>query len=117
MFELIVTMTITTVLLVVIYPSYQHHLLITHRHLAETRLYQLASDVEEYQMRNHTYENAENSFSIVSDPQYDYLLQDTSAFFYRIVAIPKSSQIKDSCGSLSLDANGVRDAAHSGCWL
>lgn len=117
LFELLLVMAIIGVLLSIAYPSYQHHLLKTHRHEAQIQLMEIASQLEDYYQANNSYRNANlDSFAIKLSHYYDFELLDSTDDYYRITASPKDIQTRDDCGVLSIDQLGKQTTAQNDCW-
>jgi type IV pilus assembly protein PilE len=110
-------MAIIAILASIAYPSYQHHLLQTHRHQAQIQLMEIANQLEDYHDANNTYRDANlDSLGVKLNPYYDFELSDLTDDYYQIKASPKDSQIYDECGTLSIDQLGKQNAANNYCW-
>lgn len=115
--ELLIVMAIIAILVAISYPSYQYHLLQTHRHEAQIELMNIANQLEEYHSLNNTYEGASLAdFNLKPNDYYDFQLDHLAENEYQIHALPKFRQSADQCGALWLDQLGNQGAAKNACW-
>ena len=118
--ELMVAVAIVAILAAIAYPSYQQHVLRTHRKAAQGCITELAQWMERYYSTHMSYENATlPSTSCRSDLKTRYIFSFShapTATTYTIQAIPSGSQADDVCGTLSLTHAGVRTPSTTGCW-
>ena len=126
--ELMIVVAIIAVLTAIAYPSYTRHIIKTRRAAATACLSQYANYMERYYTTNMAYDkagainNAKPNLDCASAQQtgnyYDYDLGTPTASTYTLTAAPKGAQVSDSCGALTLDQTGARNAAGgvANCW-
>lgn len=114
--ELLITLTIISILSALSYPIYTAHLKQSFRLEAKTTLMELASEMEETFLLQHNYDK--KTLSITETQHYTYQLSLDRAQHYRLSATPKIPD--DDCGSFSLDELGVRSSSgrltNASCW-
>ncbi|WP_153447431.1 type IV pilin protein [Vibrio algicola] len=130
--ELLIVVAIIGVLAAITYPSYQEHVLKGHRSSAMADMLKIQIEMELSKSKIGAY----NSATIVSGGSCDFCDTDSERYTfsvtessatnmeaYTIKAVPRknSPQIKDKCGTLSLNAGSVGTAnkagvAVDGCW-
>jgi type IV pilus assembly protein PilE len=125
--ELMITVAIVAILAAVAYPSYQNHVVRTHRTAAKACLSELAQFMERYYTSNLTYVGASPSLGCTTDSgldnRYSFPAPTGSAVTrttYTLTAVPAGTQTRDTqCGTLSITHAGVRSASGSlgtACW-
>ena len=121
--ELLIVLMCATVLTSVAWPSYQQHLLRSHRVNACSALLQAAHWLERSASANGSYPaNADIPSSVISVNGQRYALQtSTTTQTYTLSAVPLGTQAQDACGTLTLNhlgERGVQNATQSvaSCW-
>jgi type IV pilus assembly protein PilE len=126
LFELLITLSIISILTMVALPAYTEHITHEHRIEAEIALETLAASFEQYNTLHDTYQNA--TLESLGSPEYaaknTYQLNIISAtdtdFF--LTATPLNEQAnKDSlCGTVTLNSKGEKGITGQGnlsdCW-
>lgn len=123
--ELIVTISLIGVLTALAYPSYQHYLLRGYRNDGKTALLDLGNRMEEYYLKNNSYQGAtlanvgESGNS--TQGYYQLVIASTTPTYYLLYAVPAQTNVKqDECGTLSYDSLGIKgslDKDNAGsCW-
>ncbi|MBU0745125.1 MAG: prepilin-type N-terminal cleavage/methylation domain-containing protein [Gammaproteobacteria bacterium] len=123
--ELVLALTVISILGLISYPSYNEHLLRTRRVYMTMALLDLASSLEIYYASNHTYDGAtlEDLLSNRTQSKNHYCLElTTKDDLYTLKATPIGNQKKDLiCQTLSLDQDGNKSASGNAdiakCWL
>jgi len=123
--ELMIVVAIIGILAAIAYPSYQNHVEKTRRSVAQAELMELAQWMERRYTASYDYRDG------TDDPDLPFTEspRDSSATFYDISfqgdvernaftlqAVPTGPQANDSCGTLTLDSTGAKDADVDGCW-
>jgi type IV pilus assembly protein PilE len=110
--ELMIVVAIVAILAAIAYPSYAEHVRKSRRAQAKTDLIELAQLLE----RTFTTDRTFATFALGSlntSPHdgttawYDIVL-DQSATAYTLTATPLNDQLRDRCGTLTLDQLGVK---------
>jgi len=127
--EVIVTVAIVAILASVAVPSYLQHVQTARRDDAKKTLIEAAQIMESYYALNMTYVGANVGSTTVpkifsdkspvdgSERQYTLKLNPVPTVTgYTIEAVPQGGQSSDECGTLSINRQGVRKSAQSGCW-
>lgn len=123
--ELVTVLAIVSILILVSYPVYTHHILKTRRAQAEVALLDIASGLERYYAVNNTYVGATLASVEVNEytqsDAYQLEISRNSEADYLIQAKPLAAQAGDVlCGVLSLDAMGIKGVGGAGkvadCW-
>lgn len=121
--ELMITVAVIAVLAAVALPSYQRHVLKTHRAMAKADLVEIAQLLE----RHHTVQNSYDGFSLPfsQSPRQGsarYAISfdgKATAGTYTLQAVPETGQDKDACGTLKLDQAGRKtpnSKTNPECW-
>jgi type IV pilus assembly protein PilE len=124
--ELMITVAIVGILAAIAYPSYQEHIRKARRADAQAVLLELAQFMERYYTMNNTYAGAALPFAKApkdgDDTYYGIDFDgDPDATSYTLVATPAGAMTGDKCGTLSINAAGVKgisaeDVDLSVCW-
>lgn len=123
--ELMIVITILTILSSVGYPLYTQHLSKLNRLAAQQSLSQLALAMERYHFEHNTYAGASlsqlNMTEYTAKNAYRLAIQSSTHHHYVLTAHPLNPQAeRDDCGELILDAQGKRSqtgsASSDDCW-
>lgn len=132
--EVIVTLCIVALLMTTVLPAYQRQLLGVRRSLARVELLKLASRQEQFFLHHRRYAEAltdlglpDNPYAINSQGDAVAALDESRIYVvslvtrgdgYTLTASPQLNQARDaSCGALSLDSSGRRQAVGgASCW-
>jgi len=119
--ELMIVVIVIGILAAIAIPSYQQYVLRSHRAVAK-------ADLSEYAQRAERYHSSNNSYSGYALPskvspreggttRYDLSYKGDGSTF-TITASPAGTQVKDSCGKLTLDQANRKTSggAVSDCW-
>lgn len=121
--ELMIVVAIIAILSAIVYPNYREYVVKARRTAVAGCLQQHAQTMERFHTTNLTYVGAPapaceadlNSFYVVG-----FQGGDPTARAYILQAVPTSSQKDPKCGTLSLNAQGVRTksgtASLAQCW-
>lgn len=114
MVELMIVLAIIGLLLLMVFPSYQRHILESRRSDGATQLLRIKMQQESYRLNNTSYANTAQ-LSLPENDYYDFSVENVSATTYTLVAIAKGSQTSDSaCQTLKLDQSMIRTP--TACW-
>lgn len=121
--ELLLTVALIGILTTVATTSYQHQISKVRRWQMTATLWQLAAQLDEHYLKNHTYLGMPQEL-LADDHSYrgSYLVQpDIQTESYTLRAIPIGSQLRDTqCGELILASSGQRNIGGTGsvnnCW-
>lgn len=125
--ELVVTLAIIGILSTIVYPTYTHHIIKTHRKQAQITLHNLANRIEHYYIENnHSYAEATPAKLGLDETTtkdfYEVSIPTATITTYTLQAKPIGNQaIQDmQCGTLSLDQRGEEKITGNGsvseCW-
>jgi type IV pilus assembly protein PilE len=119
--ELMIVVIVIGILAAIAIPSYQQYVLRSHRAVAK-------ADLAEYAQRAERYHSSNNSYSGYALPskvspreggatRYNLSYKGDGSTF-TITASPSGTQVKDSCGKLTLDQANRKtsEGAVSDCW-
>lgn len=124
--ELMITIAIIGLLAAIAFPSYQSHILRTHRVAAASCLAEIAQQMERYYTSNLSYSGATiPTLACITDEvgRYTFAFStgEPTATTYIINAVPSGAQVKDvGCGTLSFTQAGVKGVTGTdtapNCW-
>jgi type IV pilus assembly protein PilE len=136
--ELMIVVAIIAVLAAIAYPSYKSYVLKARRSDAKSALMNTAQRMERFYTEKMTLNAASlgtgsTDIAETSSPDRYYTIafdsaptsaticggtatSNGTATAYRICATPAGSQAADTCGIFSIDHQGVRLPATTGCW-
>lgn len=113
--ELLITIAIIGILAVIGMPIYNQHIAVTHRADGQIALLKLATAMENYYLKQHTYNGANfnNLEQMDVSPEGYYTLAivlENEGQTYQLKAIPIGQQAKldAKCGTLQLSTDGRR---------
>lgn len=124
--ELMIVVGVVAILAAVAYPNYTDHVRKSKRAQAKADLVEYAQNAERWFTVNNTYAGMTfpGGATTVSSPReggtaaYTLTLQRAQSTF-TLTATPQGNQVKDKCGTLTLDQAGRKtpaEATVSGCW-
>jgi type IV pilus assembly protein PilE len=127
--ELMIVVAIVAILAAIAYPSYTNQVLKTRRTAAKACLSQYANYMERYYTTNMAYDKAGATNNVLpsldcasaqqTGNYYSYDFGTPTASSFTLTATPKPAgpQASDSCGALTLNQTGARNAAGGAtCW-
>ncbi|MEZ7998078.1 MAG: type IV pilin protein [Halioglobus sp.] len=135
--ELVIVVSIVSILLVLTLPSYQRQLINTRRSLGVAELLDVMIRQEQYFIDHKRYAETLSSLGFLTSPyaigpdgeevsvlaeSRVYLIDlTTSEYAYTLYAVPQLSQAEDRlCGMLKLNSMGIKSATGDGptplCW-
>lgn len=124
--ELILVVGLIGILTALAYPSYQHYLIRSYRNDGKTALLDLGNRMEEYYLKNNSYQGATldsiGASNTSSDGYYQLVIANTTPTYYLIYAVPAQPNIKQDaeCGTLTYDSLGVKGSLANdnggSCW-
>jgi type IV pilus assembly protein PilE len=108
--ELVIVVSIVSILLVLTLPSYQRQLINTRRSLGVAELLDVMIRQEQYFIDHKRYAETLSSLGFLTSP-----------YAYTLYAVPQLSQAEDRlCGILKLNSMGIKSATGDGpaplCW-
>jgi type IV pilus assembly protein PilE len=123
--ELVITVTIIAIIVAIALPSYQQHVRKTKRAEAQSKLLELAGELQQYKVVNHTFKPKNKAITLAdlgytvngsgaifipdqASSTYRISLQEVTTNSWLLVAMTQNGQKGD--GSLGLDSDGMR------CW-
>lgn len=119
-----VTVAIIGILASIALPSYQDYVRKSRRADAQAFMYEVASRQQHYLVDRRMYASAlatlgltvPASVSVNYDITLPSVVNATQPMGFTLQAAPKAAQAADSCGTLTLNAQGVKGASKDGCW-
>jgi type IV pilus assembly protein PilE len=127
LFELLITLSIISILATISFPIYSHYFVKEKRYEALNQLHKLAIALEKYHIENDTYENATlmklKFREKIVNGNYLLQLQSLKTNFYRIAVKPIGQQARNDkqCGTLILNAIEEKKITGPGkiteCWM
>ena len=124
--ELMITVAIVALLAAIALPSYTNSVRKAKRMDAKIALLDMASRQERFFSTNNTYTTAAANLGYTTLPAsvpgsgtttYEISVSAATAGAYSLLATPKTDQLKDSCGSYSINQLGVQANTFSGAGL
>ena len=117
--EILIALTVITILAVMNLPSWHGPLQRADRLNAETRLFELATALENYHLSYHTYANARlENFSIPLGSTYQFELITAEANHFQLRATPLRTE--KECATLGLNQAGLKTSSGNKdtpfCW-
>ena len=121
--ELLVTLAILGVISALAIPSYNRHVVSSHRSAAKALLGESAQFMERYFTTNNSYAGAQRISTVsprgATGRNVRYNISwavQPDATTYQLQAVPVGAQASDSCGTLTLASTGAQGAATANCW-
>ncbi|HDO1355729.1 TPA: type IV pilin protein [Aeromonas veronii] len=111
--ELLIAMTVVSILAAIALPAYQGYLQQGRRYEAQQQLLEQALALERIYTQQGRYPDTFATPSNTDFYQFSYSQQDAGD--YLLKAIPTTRQ-QDECGTLTLDQTGYRAASRHDCW-
>lgn len=112
--ELMVVLAIVAILAMLIYPTFEGHILKSRRNDGATQLLRIKLQQESFRLNNPSYATA-NQLTLPQSAYYDFTIVNVSSTSYTIVAIAKGTQQADSgCQTLAIDQSMLKTPAQ--CW-
>jgi len=124
--ELMITVAIVALLAAIAVPSYNNSVRKAKRMDAKIALLDMASRQERFFSTNNTYTTAAANLGYTTLPAsvpgsgtttYEISVSLATAGAYSLLATPKGDQLKDSCGSYSINQLGLQANTFSGAGL
>lgn len=124
--ELMITVAIVALLAAIALPSYNNSVRKAKRMDAKIALLDMASRQERFFSTNNTYTSSAANLGYSALPAsvpgsgtttYEISVSAASTVAYSLLATPKTDQLKDSCGSYSINQLGVQANTFSGASL
>lgn len=124
--ELMITVAIVALLAAIALPSYNNSVRKAKRMDAKIALLDMASRQERFFSTNNTYTSSAANLGYTTLPAsvpgsgtttYEISVSAASTVAYSLLATPKTDQLKDSCGSYSINQLGVQANTFSGAGL
>lgn len=120
--ELMIAVAVVSILAAVAYPSYQDHIRKSRRAEAQSFMMAVAARQQQFLVDTRGYGE---SLSDVGVPTPDNVARAYAVELaasaapspsFVLTATPRDAQARERCGTLSIDQNGSKSAAHSSCW-
>lgn len=112
--ELMVVMIIIGIMVMLVYPNYQEHILRSRRNECTTQLLQMTLRQESYRLKHIRYAAADDLGMPIND-YYTFSVVNSSATSYTLIAQAKGAQTADShCQTLVIDQSMNKTPSH--CW-
>ena len=124
--ELMITIAIVALLSAIALPSYNNYVRKAKRMDAKIALLDMASRQERFFSTNNTYTKLATNLGYTALPAsvpgsgtatYEIKVSEASASAYNLLATPQGGQLKDSCGSYTINQLGVQGNTFSGVSL
>jgi type IV pilus assembly protein PilE len=120
LFELLITVTLIAILAAIAFPSYQQHVRKSRRAEAQAFMMAFAARQQQFIVDTRAFAAtiADVGVAVPANVALAYtpnMPAPTPASF-TLTLVPKSDQSNEPCGTLSIDQNGAKTAATSGCW-
>jgi type IV pilus assembly protein PilE len=118
--ELIIALSIISILIAIAAPQYTSHIVKIRRENAKVALLDLAANLEQYYNQNNSYTGATiNNLRITNVQFYDLAIAKADENNYLVTATPQKAD--PECGILSLDNLGNKTISGTGnineCWI
>lgn len=117
--ELMLVLAVVAILASIALPSYQTHVRKSYRALAQSCMSQTAQMMERRRTTNLSYAGADPALPCREESRLSLrytITTDAEARSYTVTAVPKSAQLADACGTMTLNQQGARTADGENCW-
>jgi len=121
--ELMITVAIISVLAAIAYPSYMDYVRKGKRAMAQGTLMELAGKEQSYLLdrRRYTATLTDMLYSPPKEIENDYAItvvvnNAASPPTFNATATPQGKQVKDKCGTMTLNHIGAKTAGSPECW-
>lgn len=122
--ELMITVAIIGILASIALPSYQDYVRKARRADAQAFMYEVASRQQHFLVDRRRYADTLAALGLTVptavSAHYDITLpvvvNNVQPMGFTLQAAPKGGQANDTCGTLTLNAQGTKGAAKGGCW-
>ncbi|AXT32502.1 type IV pilin protein [Pseudoalteromonas tunicata] len=111
--EMMITVSIIGILSAIALPAYSDHIKKARRADAQQILLQNAALLERQYSRQGQYPAA---FNVTALEFYGFTYNKVSDSAFTLTAVPTGVQTADSCGSMTINHQGVKTAAIASCW-
>ena len=113
--EIMIALTIMSILIAIAIPNYQQHIAKTHRADAQLNLLQAASFMERFYTENNRYDQNTAAVAvalpvIINSTWYTIIIANVTQTTFNITAAPAGAQVGDICGTYSIRETGARAA-------
>jgi type IV pilus assembly protein PilE len=122
--ELMITVAVIGILAAIALPSYQDYVRKGRRADAQAFMYEVAARQQHFLVDRRMYATTLAALGLATpssvSPHYVITLpsvvNDVQPMGFTLQAAPKDGQTSDACGTLTLNAQGVKGADKGGCW-
>lgn len=118
--ELMIAVAVVAILAAIAMPSYREHIRKSRRAEAQSFMMAVAGRQQQFMVDTRAYATtvAGTGIAVPSnvDAAYTVSMPAPTASAFTLTLTPKTDQSSERCGTLSIDQNGTKTAAVSGCW-
>lgn len=118
--ELMITVAIVAILAAIAYPTYQDHLRKSRRAEAQAFMMAVAARQQQFMVDTRAFAATVDAVGIPVPSNvstgYTVSMPAPGTSTFTLTLTPTAIQSAEKCGTLSIDQNGTKTAATSGCW-
>jgi type IV pilus assembly protein PilE len=118
--ELMITVAVVAILAAVALPNYREHIRKSRRAEAQSFMMAVAARQQQFMVDTRAFAATVDAVGIPVPANvsaaYTATMPAPGTSTFTLTLTPNADQASDKCGTLSIDQNGTKTAAMTGCW-
>jgi type IV pilus assembly protein PilE len=118
--ELMITVAVVAILAAVALPNYREHMRKSRRAEAQSFMMAVAARQQQFMVDTRAFAATVDAVGIPVPANvsaaYTATMPAPGTSTFTLTLTPNADQASDKCGTLSIDQNGTKTAAMTGCW-